>query len=299
MSGLTPQHERNSMTPVQNRKSNHAAGADPQVGAGSGVSPASGFDPASSGSTPSGLRAPRLVIRTADGRGDVAPTGIVLILHGGQVSSTEPVRPWNLALARMRLLIAPVLERGASADVAVAVLRYRHRGWNGEAADAHADADWALGELARRYGPVPVSLIGHSMGARAALLAGGHPSVAGIAALAPWAPDGEPVAQLAGRTVLIAHGSRDRVIAPAQSAGYARRAAAAGARVCRLRVDGSGHAMLGRLADWNLLAAGFALACVGVGSMPLPVSEALACGPADLDTPLAPQWWRTDRFTRY
>ena len=142
-------------------------------------------------------------MHTSGGADAAAPTGIVLVLHGGRVNSTDPVRPWNLALARMRLFVAPVLEHAAPAGVAVAVLRYRHRGWNQEAADAHADAEWALGELSRRYGPVPVALIGHSMGGRAALRAGGHPSVTGIAALAPWAPDGEPVEQLAGQPVAV------------------------------------------------------------------------------------------------
>jgi alpha-beta hydrolase superfamily lysophospholipase len=38
-------------------------------------------------------------------------------------------------------------------------------GWNGVAADAHADVRWALDELRARHGDdVPVVLVGHSMG---------------------------------------------------------------------------------------------------------------------------------------
>lgn len=257
-----------------------------------------------------GGRRPRLVVRTrtAGGAAGCAPAGIVLVLHGGRADSTDPVRPWNLALARMRQFVRPTLDRGAPAGIAVAMLRYRNRGWNGPAADGHADAEWALADLARRYGPVPVALIGHSMGGRAALRAGGHASVVGVAALAPWVPRDEPVAHLAGRTVLIAHGSQDRVISPALSEDFARRAADAGARVCRLRVDGSGHAMLGRAKDWNELAAQFAVACVTGGPLPPPVARALAgesaAGPgsarvngsarfADFDRPLETRWWRS------
>lgn len=210
-----------------------------------------------------------------------AVTGVVLLLHGGEVASERPVSAWSLPLARMRLFVAPLQTRGAHSGVAVAVLRNRVRGWNGEAADAFVDAEWALDRLAERFGPVPVALIGHSMGGRAALRAGGHASVTGIAALAPWVPEGEPIDQLAGRTVLIAHGDLDTSIAPAQSLEYAERLSAAGVSVCRLRVPGSGHALLSRLADWNVLAADFALAMVGAGAVPDPVARALAAARSD------------------
>jgi predicted esterase len=228
-------------------------------------------------------RTPKLTVHKPSGPGGSAVTGIVLLLHGGQVTSDKPVRPWSLPLARMRLFIAPLQARGGSSGVAVAVLRYRRRGWNGPAADPLADTEWALDQLIERYGPVSVALIGHSMGGRAALRAGGHPAVAGVVALAPWVPEGEPVEQLEGRSVLIAHGALDRQIAPAQSLEYAARARAAGARVCRLRVDGSGHTLLSRLADWNLLAADFALSVLGAGPPPVPVSCALALARADQD----------------
>jgi dienelactone hydrolase len=208
--------------------------------------------------------------------GKAKVTGVVLLLHGGAADSVEPVRPWNLALARMRMFIAPLQTRSEGKGVAVALLRDRIQGWNGAAEDARADAAWALDRIVERYGPVPVALIGHSMGGRAALRVGGHPSVTGVAALAPWTPEGEPVEHLLGRTVMIAHGDLDRSVDPAESLAFARRAAQAGVHVCRLRVEGGGHAMLGRLADWNILAADFALAMVGVKPLPAPVVAAFA-----------------------
>ncbi len=233
---------------------------------------------------------PVLTVRKLGEQSGGVVTAAVLLLHGGMPDSLAPVSRWSLPLARMRMLVAPLQTRSNATGVAVAVLRNRHRGWNGEAADAHADAVWALDQLAERYGPVPIAVVGHSMGGRAALRAGGHPSVTGVAALAPWVPAGEPIEQLAGRTVLIAHGSLDRQIAPAQSLAYAERLKEAGVRVARLRVEGSGHTLLSRLADWNVLAADFALAVVGAGRMPNPVAAALA-DPNDLDMPL-PRGWR-------
>ena len=83
-------------------------------------------------------------------------------------------------------------------DLAVAQLRYRLRGWNDTGDDALADVAFALDTLDARYGGVPIVLVGHSMGGRAALRSAGHPTVRGVVALAPWLPGTEPVEQLAG-----------------------------------------------------------------------------------------------------
>ena len=121
-----------------------------------------------------------------------------------------------------------------------------------------SDARWALDEIRRRHGDdVPIVLVGHSMGGRTALWVAGDAQVAGVIALAPWCEAGDPVDQLAGRDVLIAHGTRDRITSPAASLAYARRAVAAGARVRRLEVDGETHAMLRRPRFWNGLVADF------------------------------------------
>ncbi|MFE9225855.1 alpha/beta fold hydrolase [Streptomyces massasporeus] len=73
----------------------------------------------------------------------------------------------------------------------------------------------ALEALARLAGAVPVVLVGHSMGGRAALRAAGHPQVRALLALAPWWPPGEPAQPLTGRRLVVPHGERDRITAPA------------------------------------------------------------------------------------
>ena len=61
----------------------------------------------------------------------------------------------------------------------------------------------------------PICMVGHSMGARAAVLACGHPAVTAVAGLATWITPEDGVGQAAGRTVMLAHGLRDRVTDPA------------------------------------------------------------------------------------
>lgn len=219
--------------------------------------------------------------------GRAEPTGLVLLLHGGRDHSREAVRAWSPAPVRMRLLVGPLLNAGAAAGVAVAVLRDRYQGWNGAAADPVRDARWALDQLAASHAGLPVVLVGHSMGARAALRATGHPAVTAVAALAPWVPPGEPVEQLAGRTVLLAHADRDRVTSAADSLEYAARAREVAGRVARLRVDGGDHAMLRRFGDWQHLVTGFALAALGAGAMPPAAADAFAAPvPQGIDFPL-------------
>jgi predicted esterase len=80
-----------------------------------------------------------------------------------------------------------------------------------------------------------------------------------VAALAPWLPEGEPVEQLAGRDVLIAHGDRDRVTSSRLSAAYAQRARTTARSLRYLEVAGSGHALLGRGREWHRLVRRFCL----------------------------------------
>jgi predicted esterase len=198
-------------------------------------------------------------------RGDGPLSGAVLVLHGGKVRSTEPVRPTNLAYLRMRPFAAAVARRaerdgvGGPGGIGALLLRDRFRGWNGADADPVTDALWALERIEQRYGRIPVVLLGHSMGARAALRAAGHPTVTGVVALAPWLPEDEPVAQLDGRRVLIAHGELDTVTDPAKSRAYAERARAAGTDVEYRVIPGGKHAMLADASAWHAPAAEFAV----------------------------------------
>ena len=169
---------------------------------------------------------------------------------------------------RMRPFAKVISRRGAKRGVAVWTLRYRVRGWNGEERSPVQDAEWALAEIRRRHGEVPVVLVGHSMGGRTAFAVGGEEMVAGICALAPWCEKADPVDQLARKTVLIAHGGADRVTSPKYSRRYADRAGAAGARVGYLSIRGETHAMVFRWRLWHRIAAGFAMAMLGFEPMP-------------------------------
>ncbi|MEV6613055.1 alpha/beta fold hydrolase [Streptomyces sp. NPDC051051] len=179
-----------------------------------------------------------------------AARAAVLFLHGGRSDSRDPSRPWHPAAVRMR----PVVRAVAAAvpdDVFLGAVRYRVRGWNQEAADPLRDARRALAELTRLVGDVPVVLVGHSMGGRAALRAASAPRVRSVVALAPWCPAGEPVAHLRDKGIVVVHGDRDRVTDPRASATYVRRASRAGARARFLPVAGGDHAMLRHSGTWH------------------------------------------------
>ncbi|WP_165913112.1 alpha/beta hydrolase [Tamaricihabitans halophyticus] len=178
---------------------------------------------------------------------------VVLVLHGGRAHDESPVRAGQLAYERMRWFARSLRSTVTEAPVSIAVLRNRMRGWNEQRLDAVADANWALGEITRTHPRGRVLLVGHSMGGRVALRLGDAPQVCGIAALAPWLEDDEPVAHLADRSVLIAHGTRDTVTSPLRSAAYVRRATGHSASAEYVAIDRSGHGMLQRRAAWNLV----------------------------------------------
>ncbi|MEV4053433.1 alpha/beta family hydrolase [Amycolatopsis sp. NPDC049688] len=205
---------------------------------------------------------------------------VVLVLHGGAERGTGRVPPWKPAFLRM-VPIARALHRagrntrfsggpgggapgsGRSPDghggVEVRLLRNRRYGWNAPDEDPVADARWALERIHADHPGLPVVLVGHSMGARVALRVADDPAVRGVCALAPWTPRGEPVGAVAGRSVLVVHGTRDRMTSPAESLAFAERAAAVAARVARFEIGGEGHAMLRRARVWTRLTVAFTL----------------------------------------
>ncbi|MFE2410490.1 alpha/beta hydrolase [Kitasatospora sp. NPDC059408] len=207
------------------------------------------------------------------------PGAAVLVLHGGEERNLARPGRLNLPLLRMHGFLRALRRGTAGAEIAIGTVRYRHRGWNDERADAARDALAALDELREELGGVPTVLVGHSMGGRAALRAGGHPNVTGIVALAPWCPAGEPCEHLAGRDVLMLHGDRDTVTPPADTHAFAARGRAAGARVCGYTVTGSGHAMLQRVPDWHRAATHLATAMLGLRDLPAETVSALALPP--------------------
>lgn len=201
------------------------------------------------------------------------PRAAVLLLHGGRADGLEPPPVWNPPGARMRPFARAIARATDGHDVVLGQVRYRHRGWNGTRADAGQDALRALDELAFLTGPVPVVLVGHSMGGRAALHAAGHPLVEAVVGLAPWCPEGEPVEHLAGKRVVLVHGDRDRVTNPRDSWHLADRARAAGAESCALRMPGGDHAMLRGARTWHTLAARLVTGLLRLGPLPSTVAD--------------------------
>jgi dienelactone hydrolase len=196
---------------------------------------------------------PVLTVATPDGQ----VRTIALLMHGGRSKGHGRVTARQLAVLRMLPFAVSLRRAGGAGGLAVARLRYRERGWNGELRSPVADAKWALDELGRRFGDLPVALVGHSMGGRTAFYAAGHPNVEAVVGLAPWLEPGDPVEQLAGRRVLIVHGSLDRMTSAAESAAYARRAASVARSVSYIGVKADAHAMLKRASVWHELATGF------------------------------------------
>lgn len=188
------------------------------------------------------------------------PAGVVVVLHGGGEVGREAVG----ALAPAALRMVPVAGRAWLAGRGrLAVLRVRNtvRGWNGADASPLADLDHALDHVRERWGSeVPVALVGHSMGGRAAFRGAGHPQVRAVVAMAPWLPPGEPTAQLAGRSVLVVHGARDRMTSPRASAAAVERLRAAGGRAGYVGLPDEGHALLRHLVAVDGLVARFAAA---------------------------------------
>ncbi|HKC28729.1 MAG TPA: alpha/beta hydrolase [Jatrophihabitans sp.] len=190
--------------------------------------------------------------------GDVQ--AVALVLHGGRAKGTSPVRPTQLAVLRMAPFAASLLRAGRSHGLAVARLRYLVRGWNGDQRSPVPDVQWALDRLSEWYPERPVALIGHSMGGRAAVYAAGHPAVSAVVGLAPWIERGDPYRQVAGRDVLVAHGSRDRMTSARGSQAWTQVAGEVAKSASYVSINGEGHAMVRRARLWHRLTTSYVLA---------------------------------------
>jgi len=226
--------------------------------------------------------------------------GVVLLLHGGRAHDDRPVERKHASWWRMALLARSLARAVAPAGVPVELLRYRARGWNAEPAAESAiepatepapvaDARWALARLRDSYGDVPVVLVGHSMGGRAACALAGATGVAGVVGLAPWLPEGEPVAPAAGRRLVLAHGQRDRWTSAQGSLEWSRRARSAGALVARYELGAVGHFMASGRRQWNGLVRDASLGLLGLSALPPAMSDAFA-GTGDEGLRLPPSW---------
>jgi dienelactone hydrolase len=219
------------------------------------------------------------------------PSAAVLVLHGGGESGLGPPPPGllNLPAVRMRpfarSIARAITRHSGDAHGGPVLLRsvpYTHRGWNGAREDPLQDVLRALDALQAEAGEIPVVLLGHSMGGRAALRAAGHPLVTGVVGLAPWCPPGDPVTQLADRDAVLIHGTGDRTTSARSSQSLTAQARRAGARTCLVTVSGGDHAMLRRARSWHRLTTTLVTGLLGLAPLPADVTKALAL-PADAD----------------
>lgn len=195
--------------------------------------------------------------RLLDVRVPARPEGAVLVLHGGAHRPGRPlVSPTQLSVLRM-IPVARRIGRAGDGRLAVFRLLNSYRGWDGSHTPVD-DVGWALGQLRDRFGRLPTCLVGHSLGGRAALLAGGADDVHGVVALNPWvyaddAPD------LSGRRVLVVHGTADRIADPGRAEAVTRRIGRTTDAEFVAVPDGR-HAMLRHGAVFERAAAEFATA---------------------------------------
>ncbi|MEV7126743.1 alpha/beta hydrolase [Streptomyces sp. NPDC093260] len=227
------------------------------------------------------------------GPGPTTVSGAVLLLPGGQEVSDRRPSPL-LATASVHALGRRLVRAGRAEGLAAHVVHYRYRGWNGSEEHLARDAAWAVDEVVRRYGDVPVCLAGVDMGGRAALRAGGHEAVSSVVAIAPWLPEDdvaaspEPVKQLVRRQVLIVHGTNDARTDPELSFRFAARAKKANREVCRFEVHADGHGLRQYRDEVAALATDFMMGTLFGRALSRPVQDALAAPPPlGLRMPLA------------
>ncbi|MBX9423300.1 MULTISPECIES: alpha/beta hydrolase [Streptomyces] len=241
---------------------------------------------------PPEARRPRLGRPVGGSRTSATAGGVVLLLPDGEPVSGRGASAW--AHAAMLPLGRALVRAGRSEGLVAHVVRYRGRGWNGADANLAEDASWAVSEAVRRYGDVPVCLVGHGLGARAALRAAGHGAVGAVLGLAPWLPEDdvaaepEAVRQLVGRRVLLVHGTNDARTDPELSFRYAERAKKANRDTCRFEVHSDGHALRQYADEVRALAADFVLGALFARPVARPVTDAMAAPPPlGLRMPLA------------
>ena len=212
----------------------------------------------------------------ASGSGPAAGvTAVVVVVHGGQSVSTEPTSATQLAVLRMIPVVQAVRHTLRGSGALVCRPRLLVRGWNGEQASPVPDLSRILDHIGAEFGPVPIVLVGHSMGARAAFRVAGHRAVSAVAGLAPWLPPGEPVAQLAGRRVLLAHGSADNITRPDDTWAYAERVRPV-AQAAVLEIRGGDHPMIRRAVLWHDIAAEFTRSALGLPPRETEVAAAVS-----------------------
>lgn len=181
------------------------------------------------------------------------------------------VSPTQLSVLRL-VPLARRIARAGKGRLAVYRLLNSYRGWDTSHTPVQ-DVAWAIEQVVERHGPdVPVCLVGHSLGARAAILAADRPPVRGVVALAAFVyPNDADGLGLRDRQILFVHGLRDR-IAPARRARQLAERLARHNRVGFLALPDGKHAMLAEHRRFGTAAADFVTATL-LGTPPSPISD--------------------------
>ena len=185
------------------------------------------------------------------------PRGLVLMLHGGRASGLDAVDETSASWRRSHWMMNQIRGRLGRAGAGVWLLRYSVRGWNAGVAAPPSpvgDARWALDEVRRELGAVPVVLLGHSMGGRTAVAVADDENVTGVVALAPWLSPGDPDAGLRGKHLAAAHGRSDRITSLRQTRAFCQRAEPIAASVEFRDMGHVGHYMFRHIPAWNRFA---------------------------------------------
>lgn len=183
------------------------------------------------------------------------------MLHGGDRRPDPVVRPTQPSVLRM-IPVAHAIRRAARGRLAIFRVLNSERGWGTELRRVRDVAD-ALDRSRERVGAeLPVSLVGHSLGGRAALMAAGLPMVTNAVALAPWVQETDEITGVEGRKLLFIHGTADRVASIERARRLAQRLAER-AEVRFVEVPGGSHAMLRHRRRFDVAAARFVVQTLG------------------------------------
>lgn len=187
---------------------------------------------------------------------DAAPASagaVALLLHGGAIEGRQANRPWSYNVARIFPIARTVAKANAPWPLAVARLRFRWRGWNGDERSPVADALWGLEQVRSRYPGRPIALVGHSMGGRTALYVADEPDVRLFVGISPWIEAGDPLPTKPDLTTVLVHGDRDIICPLWASRETVEKLRADGHGAALIRVARSDHAMLVRARLWSRL----------------------------------------------
>lgn len=195
------------------------------------------------------------------------PQAVVLLLHGGQQHSIEPVKNRHASWWRMAALARSLRGLAKEHGFALSLLQYGQRGWNDlNDPSPVRDARAAIEELADRYPGVPIVLVGHSMGGRTACRAADDPRVIGVVGLAPWLPEGEPNDSIAKKHLRIIHGTQDKWTSAALSRSYVERSQGLAASATWTSLPGGGHFMFRQSSVWKRFVTDSVTDIVAMGS---------------------------------